>query len=655
MTGTILGDGVIVHHGSWYNNAEGLWILTLTNMEANYLLAAIALYITFYSQDFWYAVRWVLHSFRYSDPNPQHVIHHQLQVALRNSGNPGSYLYKCILIWWAWRKVVAARALRRCGLEIFYSLVVFGGWILAGVFIAVVLEEVPKDVLLAADPTCGLEYKNWTLQPDEQLSWLRYREQVVESQMPRVDGCWFGNWTKAACSFYPVPKFELENEPAECPLSNHTLCTSTPIEFHVGPVRSDHDLGIDTTPEEAVVYNRVTTCSTINLEPYVTNIVVNRSVSDNDDIPLGSISKQFDIGNHIRMDGEDPITLSLVNKSSLYGYYIDSWQDGDPESSINWAPREDIFPHEGNWNLFFLRQVSLRYTSSLDDAFLRSTNPTPQRVEDPLYYKTDLFAPNDPYTSLACLTRHQFCKVDNSSCTDWMKFEHLGPLDLSPATFSPTQDIIIQRIVNQTSQFGLASVVRDLGSQALFASQSLIEDINIGSFSDRQWTTEVERWIASTLAVLQYQITFFVRGFETQVNGTAPMVQGRPELKALCGRQRVTQTGVNTRNFHFIGVLACFLVGVVVNAMSLFGSKVNDLVQRFRTSERPGKEWNQDGLFQLHRRHLELDGVVGWEGLDDEIPVVDGVVERSTCKELGGESSGVQSKEGVVMRVQETV
>ncbi|PNS21177.1 hypothetical protein CAC42_3515 [Sphaceloma murrayae] len=658
MPNTIQGDGVVVHHGAWYNNAEGLWVLTLTNMEANYLLAAIALYITFYSQDFWYAVRWVLHTFRYSDPNPQHVIHHQLQVALRNSGNPGSYLYKCILVWWAWRKVQAAQAWRRCGLEICYSLIVFVGWILAGVFIAVVLEEVPKDVLLSPSSSCGLEYKNWTLQPEEQLPWLRYREQTVASQMPRVDGCWFGNWTKAACSFYPVPKFEMESEKGECPVADHNVCTSDAIEFKIGPVRSDHDLGIDTKPEEAVTYNRISTCSTVDLEKFATNKIVNQSESEILGLPVGSTIKSFDIGPHVRLDGDDSISLQLVNKSALSGYFIDSYQDADPESPVYWNPRDDLFLPTGNWNLFFLRQVGLRYTNMTTDPFLRATVPAPSRQEDPLYYKTSLTMPDNLYTAMVCLTQHQFCQIDNKTCTPWLKFEHLGNTANYSNTvpWTPTQQIIIQRIANQTSQFSLASVVQDLGSTALFASQTLIQDINIGSFSDRQWTSEIERWIAASLAILQFQITRYVGGLGKQVDNTAAMVPGPPELAALCSRQRVLQTGVNTRNFHFQGVLACFLVGIVINALSLGGSKVNDLVQRFRSSEKPGKEWNQDGLFQLHRRHLMLEGVDGWQGLEEEIPVVDRTVIRSTCRDPeaeGAVATGAQTKEGVTMRVQE--
>ncbi|PSK36623.1 hypothetical protein B9Z65_1806 [Elsinoe australis] len=660
MPGAILGDGVLAYHGPWYNHAEKIWVLTMNNEEANYLLAAIALYITFYSQDFWYGVRWLLHSFRYSDPNPQHVIHHQLQVALRNSGNPGSYLYKCILIWLSWRKVQAAQAWRRCGLEIFYSLIVFSGWILAGVFVASALEDISKDVLLDPSSSCGLEYKNWTLQPDEQLPWLRYREQVVASQMPRVDGCWFQNWTDTACKFYPVPRFDMESGPAECPFGDHNMCTSTPIEFQVGPVRSDHDLGIDTDPKEAVAYSRMSTCSTINLEPYTTDLIANASVSEIEGVPEGTVIKSFDIGPHVRLDGEDLISLQLVNKSALSGYFIESYQDADPESAVYWSPKIELFPAIGNWNLFMLQQVGLRYTTPVEDPFLRATSPSKSRQEDPLYYKTNLTMPNDLYTAMACVTQHRFCHSDETTCTPWIKLEHLGDSSnyYSTLSWTPTQEIIIQRIVNQTSQFSLASVVQDLGSSALFASETLISDINIGTFSDRQWTSEIQRWIAASLAILQYQTTWFVAGFGQQVDNTATMVPGRPELKALCARQRVGQTGANTRNFHFGGVLACFLIGVMINALSLAGGKVNDFMQRFRNSDRHGKEWNQDSLFQLHRRHLEWEGVEGWQGQEEEIPTVDRTVVRSTCRDLNAAkvtTVGAEAKEGVVMRVQEVV
>lgn len=46
----IFSAGVRIKHGLWYNHGDKIWLLTLTNDEANWLLAAIALYITFYSQ-----------------------------------------------------------------------------------------------------------------------------------------------------------------------------------------------------------------------------------------------------------------------------------------------------------------------------------------------------------------------------------------------------------------------------------------------------------------------------------------------------------------------------------------------------------------------------------------------------------------------------
>lgn len=290
----------------------------------------------------------------------------------------------------------------------------------------------------------------------------------------------------------------------------------------------------------------------------------------------------------------------------------------------------------------------------LEDPFFMSTKPAPPQEESALYYRTDLYEPSDDYKTMACKTTHKFCG-EKAGCTDWMKLQHLSdPVNYTSIDWTPMQRLIVERIVNQTSQFSLSAVVQDMGSDAVAASNSLIGNINIGKLDSTQWIYETQRWISMTFAILQYQSAAFVNGFGSQVDDIATMIPGPPELKVLCNRQRVGESGGATRNFFTAGVLAVFLVGIIINGSGLFGGWLNERFQRLRRSDQPRLDWAQDGLFQLHRRHLEREGVVdGWERTEEEVPKVDRHVTRGNSR-VEATSSAVEGKAtGVVMTVKE--
>lgn len=241
-----------------------------------------------------------------------------MQVALRNSGNPASYLYKLCLIWWSWRGVKTAKAWKRCLPDILFSTLVFGAWVMAGIFIANSLEDVPKEVLLSPSRTCGMEYKNWSLTPDEQLPWLRYRQRLMAKTLPIATDCILSSEPGHDCSYLPPLKLNLTGRPAACPLSNPEDCLIT-REFDFGPLDSNEHFGIDTDHENVVLYNRRVTCAVIDLDKYTVNL----TAKGNDSVLYpGTSIRSFDVGPLVRHDGEEPVTLPLVNRTALAGYYV---------------------------------------------------------------------------------------------------------------------------------------------------------------------------------------------------------------------------------------------------------------------------------------------------------------------------------------------
>jgi hypothetical protein len=95
-----------VYLGIWTNWSQGPMAgltLTTTLQNGGFLIAFLALYITFTGSCFWTIVSFIIHRVS-SRQDPQNAICHQRQAILRNSDTSAAALWRLLKMTWSWRK-----------------------------------------------------------------------------------------------------------------------------------------------------------------------------------------------------------------------------------------------------------------------------------------------------------------------------------------------------------------------------------------------------------------------------------------------------------------------------------------------------------------------------------------------------------------------
>lgn len=104
-----------MHTGFWVNWSYGQIrgaTLTLSHRNGGLLTAFLALFITIVGRSFWRLFCFIVHS-RLSKPeNPQHTLHHQQQVVLRNAATGMIGLQLFSQLAWKWRHITARHRFR---------------------------------------------------------------------------------------------------------------------------------------------------------------------------------------------------------------------------------------------------------------------------------------------------------------------------------------------------------------------------------------------------------------------------------------------------------------------------------------------------------------------------------------------------------------
>lgn len=143
-----------VYVGFWTNWSEGNVLgatLTLTQANANLLIAFVAFLVTVSTANLWGIICFTFHHF-YSTGTPRDTLRHQRQAILRNNGGPFSGFNMLVQLSWAWRKA-KRRSLRRLVPLLVCIVALLSGFTTASIFaarIATVTEA------LIPSPSCGV-------------------------------------------------------------------------------------------------------------------------------------------------------------------------------------------------------------------------------------------------------------------------------------------------------------------------------------------------------------------------------------------------------------------------------------------------------------------------------------------------------------------
>ena len=278
-----------VYTGVWYNHEADKLVLTLDPTAAGFLSAAIVTFVSVVATATWPLLRYVLYALRCNLVEPKDVFHHQRQILLRNSANPGGASWQLLMMMLGWNRY-RLRAMQRSIVYFTVCLSVFVLWIVCGLYAPYIYTRTESEVLLKASPYCG------SVTPVDvgMIENRHFFNKIMEDEFNTVNAadtyvqrCYERNDTTNSCLTYPSQTlpFDLADEQV-CPFGpDGSACVtenSTVVTLDTGYLDSNRHFGINAAAAERVRYRRQTTCSPLHSAGWV-------SVYNTSGTPLGDL------------------------------------------------------------------------------------------------------------------------------------------------------------------------------------------------------------------------------------------------------------------------------------------------------------------------------------------------------------------------------
>lgn len=147
-----------IYTGLWINHSRGALLgatLTLTDRDAAFVLALLAVVVTTAGHSFWKILSYIYHQIR-SNRGPKDAIFYQQQAVLKNSGSALDAVWKFSQVSFAWRKHSKWWQFGRSHNLFFIVLGLFiaAVFAVASIFSSQVTKSAGNEVLINS-PNCG--------------------------------------------------------------------------------------------------------------------------------------------------------------------------------------------------------------------------------------------------------------------------------------------------------------------------------------------------------------------------------------------------------------------------------------------------------------------------------------------------------------------
>lgn len=281
-----------VYTGFWTNWSYGSVhgsTLTLSAQSSAFLVAFIALWVSFAGGQLWAALIFLI-SVKRSTAKPQDCLYHQQQAILRNSSDAKNVFWNMLKLSWFWKTTATKARLCVFGYA-FSSLAYIAAFAIAGIFSSKIATK-NSEVLILPIRTCGTwpyPYSSewdpakspWQDYSIERLSfWSNYNTLARRSHF-YVSECYNSTHEDLSGSCLPHGRERISwttNSHATCPFDKE-MCIADAVEFDTGFMSSRTHFGIN-TKDDHIEYRRVMTCSPITTEGYTTGYVKELNISD---------------------------------------------------------------------------------------------------------------------------------------------------------------------------------------------------------------------------------------------------------------------------------------------------------------------------------------------------------------------------------------
>jgi hypothetical protein len=312
------GNGAI--HGS---------TLTLPNAWGLILVGFLALFVKTTGEHLWGIVCYTTHQLNASQ-KLQDDIHHQFQLVLRNTESEGSLVAQLLKLGWT-HKGFRIEAYRRSFIFIILAAMNGVGFYAAGGLSSTFISNNNNEVQLLSDVGgCG-----WMAEPSnirDIVDDKSFEEANALTVMTRYGfkrsaaysrSCYMQTGANStSCGTYMRPALSLNiSTEVACPF-DEKICNGKAISIDTGYIRSDHDLGINTRPEDSISARKVLTCVPLAAEKYTDGWVPVPDGLNLTDLPDGTLLKGYRFGPTLPIDDKDPFanyTIVLNTFTLHYG------------------------------------------------------------------------------------------------------------------------------------------------------------------------------------------------------------------------------------------------------------------------------------------------------------------------------------------------
>ncbi|KAF1969458.1 hypothetical protein BU23DRAFT_601556 [Bimuria novae-zelandiae CBS 107.79] len=619
--GRLINMSDLVYYGSWINWSRGRYdggTMTLTPRNAGILVAFLAIFVSVAGDSLWRIIAFILHQRRVAR-DPRDGLHYQQQVILRNAATPGIASWQLLWLVPAWKRI-SRRPLWKSTPVVLLALVNLSAFFAAGVLVAEVTRTAGTEVLIRS-ANCG----NWTI--DDTRLVYGFTTKTLNDTISAASyarACYGGPSDAPECIRYKVKCLPYTiNETDQCPFDEQMCFKGLPtFSLDTGNLSSHDHLGINTQPNDRIVYRRKTSCAPILTEGFVTawnyTDAVNASLGDFRGSD-GDVLDFFDFGRTVHIDGSPANDFTFAynrrQASMGIGYSLAATEYSFGSQNL-WQPASVLRRDDGDLSLIFLMANDIRYYGKVEDPIFSANIDlfsVPDAGQNVTLYSSDYFV--NPF---ACVDQHQFCNPTNGKCTKLDAYTAAVTAAQNDLEYSPMQYGTVSTLALELYLSTISQSIGGRGSSALRA-QELVTGLLSGPLPKDQWKKEVEYWFTTGLSKMQKYFVDYASGPSNVFNGTHISKPHDAPSRQLCESQLLkAPPGSNATSFSTLGVAIILAVGgLIIIAHIILEYVVANVVP---TKSYKLVRWALDDKLQLQRLAFEGAGVGAWNAGIGAVP-----------------------------------
>lgn len=268
-----------VYIGSWTNWSHGKVLgatLTLTRVNGDFLIAFLALFVSFVGTSFFRLSCFALHHIL-SSSGPQDDVHHQRQAILRNTASGTNAIFSLSEVLWSHigQGGRDKKLFKRLFPLLLHTAIMIAAFAVAGVYSSRISALTGGEVLVWS-PLDDAQVEKLPINLTDPMdpTMMAYTAARFNTFSNYAQACYSDSQsTTAGCNTYVKPKLApIIEKNAECPFDAGLCRTQTGnIRIDSGYLDSHFDLGINFPVSKRFRYRQVLQCAPINTKGYVMN------------------------------------------------------------------------------------------------------------------------------------------------------------------------------------------------------------------------------------------------------------------------------------------------------------------------------------------------------------------------------------------------